>query len=87
MVGRPAAGGGGGGLILGDGQAQGACWDIYFLNLICKDGSSKSSNITAQSLVIYGNSRILREIPKIGIKTVCQDIYGSLLKANKRFLL
>jgi hypothetical protein len=31
MVGRPAAaaggGGGGGGLILGDRQAQGACWD------------------------------------------------------------
>jgi hypothetical protein len=29
MVGRPAAAaaGGGGGLILGDQQAQGACWD------------------------------------------------------------
>jgi hypothetical protein len=32
MVGRrPAAAAGGGGLILGDRQAQGACWDIYYV--------------------------------------------------------
>jgi hypothetical protein len=29
MVGRPAAAAGGGGLILGDRQAQGACWDKH----------------------------------------------------------
>jgi hypothetical protein len=35
MVGRAAAAGSGGGLILGDRQAQGACWD-YAYGMCCR---------------------------------------------------
>jgi hypothetical protein len=39
MVGRPAAAGGGG-LILGDRQAQGACWDLKYVEFCRKVGNS-----------------------------------------------
>jgi hypothetical protein len=42
MVGRPAAAAGGGGLILGDRQAQGACWDYEWLQTTPVDESVAS---------------------------------------------
>jgi hypothetical protein len=53
MVGRPAAAAaaGGGGLILGDQQAQGACWDFYLFVVYSR-----------QLLFIRGNFYLFVEI-------------------------